>query len=374
MHIPTVDIAHRDEFNLKDCLFIGIDPHKDSHYAVASSRYFEQFGEWQFSNRHHDIDLFIKQMKTLAADKSMTCVFGLEDTRCNGGLLTKRLLYHNNTVYEVHPALTSKRRQQSITREKSDQQDAIDIVEVLIKDIDKLTQRTTETENELFLSLNHLSCYRDELVKEQTALQNQLHDFFHFDQPNYKELFKTVFSKKALRYWKGRINRIQNLESGLMVARAYVASCKLQRLFEIQKELQILEQKLEKLVNRCGQRLETLPGARTVTAASILSEVGEINRFGNIDKFIRYAGIAPKEKSSGNRKKFVKAKIGNRRLNKSIYLIALTQIRCNKSARNYFLKKVGEGKTKRQAITHVMRRIATIIYGMLKNKGAYRES
>ncbi|KAJ49691.1 transposase [Clostridium tetanomorphum DSM 665] len=38
----------------------------------------------------------------------------------------------------------------------------------------------------------------------------------------------------------------------------------------------------------------------------------------------------------------------------------------------YFQRKIGEGKTKPQALVCIMRRLVNIVYGMLKNKTEYR--
>jgi hypothetical protein len=40
--------------------------------------------------------------------------------------------------------------------------------------------------------------------------------------------------------------------------------------------------------------------------------------------------------------------------------------------REYFLRKIGEGKTKSQALVCIMRRLVNIVYGMMKHKTAYR--
>ncbi|WP_442913779.1 hypothetical protein [Lacrimispora sp.] len=40
---------------------------------------------------------------------------------------------------------------------------------------------------------------------------------------------------------------------------------------------------------------------------------------------------------------------------------------------NYYVPKIGEGKTKSQALVCIMRRLVNIVYGMMKNKTEYRE-
>ena len=40
---------------------------------------------------------------------------------------------------------------------------------------------------------------------------------------------------------------------------------------------------------------------------------------------------------------------------------------------DYYMRKIGEGKTKSQALVYIMRRLVNIVYGMMKNKTEYRE-
>jgi len=87
---------------------------------------------------------------------------------------------------------------------------------------------------------------------------------------------------------------------------------------------------------------------------------------------LQYAGIAPKEKSSGREKRHVQNTKGNRSLNTTFYWIALNQVRWHTEAKAYFEKKLKEGKTKKHALRCVMKRVACIVYGMLKSGEEYR--
>lgn len=61
------------------------------------------------------------------------------------------------------------------------------------------------------------------------------------------------------------------------------------------------------------------------------------------------------------------------------YTIAPCQIgsdRCGRprssKVRDYFLRKISEGKTEKEALTCLQRRLCDIIYAMMKNKTEYR--
>jgi hypothetical protein len=53
-------------------------------------------------------------------------------------------------------------------------------------------------------------------------------------------------------------------------------------------------------------------------------------------------------------------------------MIAVGQINHNPKGKEYYRKKLSEGKTKKHALRCVMKRIAMIIYGMLRSGAAYR--
>jgi hypothetical protein len=55
-----------------------------------------------------------------------------------------------------------------------------------------------------------------------------------------------------------------------------------------------------------------------------------------------------------------------------VKFIALTQTQWNPKAKVYYQKKIAEGKTKKHALRCVMKRVACILYGMLKSGEAYR--
>jgi len=97
-----------------------------------------------------------------------------------------------------------------------------------------------------------------------------------------------------------------------------------------------------------------------------------------IDSFetpIRRPSIDKRQRQvySGKRKRHIKTRSGNRRLNRALYQIVLTQISNQgiEKARTYFQKKVDEGKSKKHALTCLKRQIINIIWSMLKEKRAY---
>ena len=99
----------------------------------------------------------------------------------------------------------------------------------------------------------------------------------------------------------------------------------------------------------------------------MIGDVRQVFRFPDRDHFAAYNGTAPVEVSSGGRKVRRLSLRGNRRLNHAIHMAAITQIRHKHSqGRAYYEKKLAEGKTRKQALRALKRRISDAIYARLR--------
>ena len=83
----------------------------------------------------------------------------------------------------------------------------------------------------------------------------------------------------------------------------------------------------DQLLPATGQKLESVPGIGTLTAATILGEIGEVQRFPNRHAFAKYNGTAPASKSTGGRQRHTARRGCNHRLKRALWLIALTAVR-----------------------------------------------
>ncbi|MBV8944455.1 MAG: transposase [Solirubrobacterales bacterium] len=57
---------------------------------------------------------------------------------------------------------------------------------------------------------------------------------------------------------------------------------------------------------------------------------------------------------------------GNRQLNRVLHTIAITQIRSHPPAREYYQRKLAEGKTNREVLRCLKRQIATTLWKLLQ--------
>ncbi|MFR3730491.1 transposase [Lacrimispora sp.] len=153
------------------------------------------------------------------------------------------------------------------------------------------------------------------------------------------------------------------------------------RDLEHQKEaLAGLDKEIEKILLSFDYKLTSMPGIGTSIASKLIAEIGDIRRFSNADKLARFAGVAPVKFSSAGKGKEQSSRQGNRQLHGLFYFLAVTMVSRPKNGvpnhpvfYDYYMRKIGEGKTKSQALICIMRRLVNIVYGMMKNKTEYRE-
>ena len=102
-------------------------------------------------------------------------------------------------------------------------------------------------------------------------------------------------------------------------------------------------------------------------ARTIAGDVGDVARFPGRDHFASYNGTAPVEVSSGNRKIHRLSLRGNRRINHAIHMAAITQLRHKHSeGRACYDKKVAEGKTCKEALRSLKRKVSDAIFARLQ--------
>ncbi len=259
--------------------------------------------------------------------------------------------------------------------------------------------------------------YRQLLVEEATRIKNRLHTTLFNQYKGVLGCFRSPFGKCALAFFlrypcpssleavdpdslsvflkshsKGRFSEKKarailssidtSIADSLTDTRARIISFHIRRLMEIRDELEEIKEALTHLVKASSYYcLVSIPGIDIVTAAKIIASVFDISRFSSASKLARFCGIAPREKSTGRKKKYEKSKYGNKFLHSTIYYVALAHISRTRSgadknpvSRAYFVKKVAEGKTKKEAITCLARRLVDIIFAVMRDRSIYNFS
>jgi transposase len=150
-------------------------------------------------------------------------------------------------------------------------------------------------------------------------------------------------------------------------ARCELAAEFLADLRRIDTQMREAKKKLTTAVRASATTLTEVFGVGPVVAATVIGEVRDVSRFPDRDHFAAYDGTAPIEVSSGRRKIYRLSRRGNRRLNHAIHMAAVTQISHRHSpGRACYERKLAEGKTPKEALRSLKRRLSDVIFAQLQ--------
>ncbi|WNS78705.1 IS110 family transposase [Domibacillus sp. DTU_2020_1001157_1_SI_ALB_TIR_016] len=161
-------------------------------------------------------------------------------------------------------------------------------------------------------------------------------------------------------------------------------------LIEYQKHLSKLEDEIDALAKEMEEYkiIQSIPGIGEKIAATIISEIGEIDRFNHPKKLVAFAGIDPSIYESGRFKGTVNriTKRGSSRLRHALYMAVRCAIRdCrkkkttneiiprNKKLREFYDKKREEGKPYKVAVIACANKLLQWIYALLKSYSTFQD-
>jgi transposase len=138
-------------------------------------------------------------------------------------------------------------------------------------------------------------------------------------------------------------------------------------------QIKEIDEELKSQAEEHFSYLLSYPGCGVVTAAKLIAYVKDIDRFPSEKQLAKYAGIAPRKYESGKQKRNISSTRGHSALRRAFKTIALAQIgrRGNQKGKEYFRKKVKEGKSKTEALKCLMRQNVKIVYRVMKEERPY---
>ena len=137
-------------------------------------------------------------------------------------------------------------------------------------------------------------------------------------------------------------------------------------MLEIDVETAELKQRIAGYVAASGSSLTGIYGIGPIIAGRFLAEVVDIHRYRDRNAFASVNGTAPLAASSGRTQRHRFNPGGNRLLNRSLYTIAITQSRADTEGRAYYLRKREAGKTSKEALRCLKRRLSDVVYSTLR--------
>jgi len=156
-----------------------------------------------------------------------------------------------------------------------------------------------------------------------------------------------------------------------------------EHLSELEAEIDTLAKEIEEY-----KIIQSIPGIGEKIAATIISEIGEIDRFNHPKKLVAFAGVDPEVFESGKFKATLVriTKRGSSRLRHALYMAVRSGIRdCrkqkttdeiiprNKRLRAFYDKKREEGKLYKVAVIACVNKLLHWIYAILKNRTTFQD-
>lgn len=329
----------------------GIDTHKDTLAVAVIDASGRAMATRQFANDAAGFE----QVRQLLADHEVART-GVEGSANFGWTAAIDLIEHGFDVVEVPPLMTSRERLSRPGQGKTDPVDAVAVARITAREA---SLPSVKPMHGVAADLRVLVQYRDELVAERTAAANRVHADLGWLHPGYQQQLKHLTNASHLH---AAIDLLADDGS----VRAVTTRRRLARMLEITAELAELRGQVDELVASTGTGLSGIYGVGPLVAARILAEVVDVRRYPSRHHFATANGTAPIPASSGRTVRHRLNRGGNRSLNRALYTVAITQIRADTEGRAYYLRKRAEGKTTREALRCLKRRLSDVVYRTLR--------
>lgn len=277
---------------------------------------------------------------------------GIEGSGSCGFPLAQALLAAGCDVVDVPPTLTKEERKRRPQRGKDDDHDAEVIARACASEERLPAIRADQHARDLRLLCDR----RKELVSERTAQINRAHsDLVLLDPGVRHRLLSIRATQRTLDAIAGDGVHVRLLRE------------RLERVIGLYRQEQAVAREIRELMDRRPPlRTMAIHGVGERTCAEIIGEIGDITRYRSRDAFARDNASAPIPASSGQTLRVRSNPGGNRQLNKLLHRIAIVQFATYPPGQAYYAKKRAEGKTAKEAIRCLKRRISDRVYVALR--------
>ena len=383
---------------------VGIDIGKNHHEASIVSPEGKQIGRsLRFATTHKGADSLMSFIfKNIG---NSPCVFGMEATGHYWYPIYSFLKAKGYTIYVINPIQSDSLRKMYIRQTKNDSIDSFLIAEVI-----RFGQfGTTSMADENILAMRQLCRYRDSVISSRTEIKLRIGTIMEQIFPEYEkqfsslwvstsmgilekyltpenienapidELFEIIKDKSHNRLTRAKAISIKEAAAdtfGIKIAQdAFSFQLKqlIDRMNFLDKQIEALDCQILEYYEKFDCYLHTIPGIGMIAAATILAEIGDINRFKSSSALVAFAGIDPTVRQSGEFSSTHNhmSKRGSPYLRHAIFLAATTCSFHNSPLNTYYKKKRDQGKHHLTATGAVARKLTTVIYAVLRDSKPY---
>lgn len=380
--------------------YVGIDVAKEKHYIciLDESKQLACKPFWIYS----DIT-GLKELIQVFKSISITCddfIVGVESTGAFSENLYEYITDAKYKVVLLNSYQTAKYRDFSTMKKiKNDAIDALVIAELLASD----KYKESYISNDDYQELKVLGRLKKSLSDKIKTIKREISTVMATVNPEITKVFPNIFTKTALeiikayptavdiqkatpkklakifRHIKG--NNFNDEKAKLLIelskSSIYGGRAQESRALMIRTNIRILELICQErdeieLVDSSIENIKTIPGVSDKTISSVLGECGDIKRFTSAKAFIGYLGLYPTQYQSGNSISIGRlAKRGIPLAKHALYMAAVASVRHNVELNKVFHDKVSSGKSKKEALIIVSKKLAVIIYSIFKYNKPY---
>jgi transposase len=331
-------------------VFIGMDPHKLSAGIEVLDDRERVLGGGRFGT-----DRAGYRQLLAVGRRWPERVWAVEGCNGIGRHLAQRLVADGETVVDVPAKLSARARVFSTGQGR--RTDATDAHSIAVVAVRTPGLQVVAVDGEL-VALRLLSDRRDELARTRTQTISRLHRLLLELIPGGAPRFlsaaqaKTLLSSVRPRDVAGRTRR-------------QLAAELLADIVVLDRKLKDSSKQLTEAVTATGTGMLDLYGLGPVGAARLLGDIGDIRRFASKHHFASWNGTAPIDASSGEQQRHRLSRVGNRRINRVLHIMAIVQIRHDTDGRAYYRRKLAAGKTPMEALRCLKRRLSDVVYRQL---------
>jgi transposase len=331
-------------------VLIGVDPHKASHTAVAIDRDETKLDELRVRAAKGQCERLLGWAEAFPERR-----WAIESAGGLGYLLAQQLVAAGEDVVDVPPTLSARVR--VLGSGKASKNDPNDALSTAIAGLRHRRLRIVESEDHGAV-LRMLADRHHDL----TALRTQAVCRLHAQLANLSPggLGRRLSASRAAAV----LRSIRPLDA-VGIERRRQASELLGDVRRLDRELIEIKARIALAVEAAKTSVTDIYGVGPVVAALVIGHSGDVRRFASRNHYASYNGTAPLEASSGPRKRHRLNPRGNRQLNHALHMTAVTQIRNDTPGRAYYRRKLEEGKSKKEALRALKRRISDAVYRAL---------
>lgn len=332
----------------------------------------------------------------------------------------QRFFINNNYNVQVINPILGKNNTRNLRKTKTDMEDCYNLADLFFKNTVKIH---TKNMNDIYASMIELSRQEKHLTESLVRSKNRFKQIIANAFPEYTKCFTSndIYGETSINFIKEfphaeiiKNKRIDALANNLFKSsKGYTSysrcltkakkikelannsypgiesnSCEVKNLINIidiinynSKKLNECKQEIIKLAKQTPyfNIINSIYGIGETSAAQIIAELGDINRFENIKQLNAFCGLDPTIIQSGKSINYNGpiSKRGNRNARKILFITCCSIIRSSvlhnidNDILIYYRKKQTENKHFKECITACSTKLLRIIFAMCKNNSLY---